>query len=101
MEKEDNPRPNIKSDLAKKTLTIDGELLNLDNSLTYAGINPDNPDLHLLKYRAQNSYEYALSFAVEESEDIYSLLSGLGYENCDVCPASSEEPPYIPEISIG
>ena len=75
----------------------------LDESLTYAGRNPNNRDLFLLKYGARDNHEEAWEFVTEEAERIYNFMSENGYGDRDVSPGvpEPEDKPYIPEISIG
>ena len=101
MEKEDNSRPIIESNLAKKLLMIDGQSLKLDDSLTSAGPDPDTENLYLLKYQAHKTYDSALGFAINEAENIFELATSLGYNTNCICPGALEgQGPYIPEVSI-
>ncbi len=98
MEKEDNSRPVIESDLAKKLLMIDGKSLKLDDSLIYA--EPDT-DTYLLKYEAHGTYDSALNLATEEAENVFELATSLGYNTNYICPGVLEgKGPYVPEVSI-
>lgn len=101
MEKEDNSRPIIESDLAKKLLMIDGKSLKLDDSLTSAGPDPDKEDVYLLKYQEHNTYNSAFDFAAEEAENVFDIATSLGYDtNCICAGVSESQGPYVPEVSI-
>ena len=101
MEKEDNSRPIIESNLTNKLLIIDGKSLKLDDSLTSAGPDSDTENLYLLKYQAHKTYDSALDFAAEEAENVFELATSLGYNTNCICPGVLEgRGPYIPEVSI-